>query len=405
MVAASPLPDLCAKCAHFCRPGGRCVPAGRGGARLWAVVGAVVIVGAGRCGASAAETLRGAGFDGRVVLVGDEAEPPYERPPLSKAFLAGAQDAADLSVHPRSWYADSGVELRTAVAVTGLDCRSRLALLSDGSQVGFDRLLPATGGRPRLLPGSSSLQRVRYLRTLADATSLRSSLTAASHVVVVGAGFIGAEVAASARSLGVSVTLLEMLEVPLARVLGSEVGAAYADLHRAHGVRLLTGEGLASVQECDDGAVRVRTTRDRDLECDLVVVGVGIEPRDELAAAAGLTVSNGVLVDEYCRTSVPFVYAAGDVANHFHPLSGTHIRVEHYDIPAVPEIIGVHHISSGGQLRHSHRPKRPRRWPWRCRVRGGNPVDRHGDQDPCLSSDSGGYRILRGTWEQPRPGA
>lgn len=293
------------------------------------MAGTVVVVGAGRCGASAAETLRASGFDGRVVLIGDEDDPPYERPPLSKEYLRGKQDPAGLLVHPREWYAEAGIDLRTGVAVEALDCAARTVVLSDGDRLGYDRLLLATGGRPRTLPGDHT--RVRYLRVRADADRLRDELTAARHVVVVGAGFIGAEAAASARALGTEVTMLEALDVPLARVIGEQIGAVYADVHRAHGVRLLTGEGLAAIDESPDGAVRVRTTRSREIDCDLVLAGVGITPRAELAETAGIGVGNGVLVDEFCRTSAPGVYAAGDVANHFHRLCGAHIRVEHYD--------------------------------------------------------------------------
>lgn len=293
------------------------------------VTGSVVIVGAGRCGASAAETLRDVGFDGAIVLVGEENLPPYQRPPLSKEYLQGKQVRSDLLVRPAHWYTDVGVDLRTGVTVTSVDCAARTVRLSDGETLRFDRLLLATGGRPRVLSGKH--QRVRYLRTLTDADRLRGDLVAASHLVVVGAGFIGAETAASARALGAEVTMVEVLDVPLARVLGEKIGAVYADLHRAHGVRLLTGEGLASVQESPDGTVRVHTTRGRTIDCDLVVAGVGITPRTELAAAAGIAVDNGVLVDEFCRTSAPGVYAAGDVANHRHPLSDDRIRVEHDD--------------------------------------------------------------------------
>lgn len=289
----------------------------------------VVIVGAGRCGASAAETLSYAGFGGRVVLIGEEDEPPYERPPLSKEYLRGEQDPDSLLVRPRQWYAEVGIDLRTGVTVTSLDCGSRTVVLSGGERLGYSRLLLATGGRPRTLPGEHEM--VRYLRTLADADRLRSELASCEHIVIVGAGFIGAETAASARALGVEVTMLEVLDVPLAYALGKEIGALYANIHRTHGVRLLTGEGLASIADSLSGAVRVHTTRGRHIDCDLVVVGVGITPATELAEAAGIAVDNGVLVDEFCRTSAPGVYAAGDVANHFHPLVGRHIRVEHYD--------------------------------------------------------------------------
>ncbi|KWW99961.1 Ferredoxin--NAD(+) reductase [Carbonactinospora thermoautotrophica] len=293
------------------------------------MINTIVIVGAGQCGASAAETLRNEGFDGTLILIGDEDDPPYERPPLSKEYLQGKQDREELLIRSREWYRDAGIELRTGSAATSLDLDAGVVRLSDGDRVSFDRLLLATGGRARTLPGD--YQRVRYLRSLADADRLRTELPAAGHVVIVGAGFIGAELAASARSLGIDVTMLEALEVPMARVLGTEIGAVYADIHRDQGVRLHTGEGLASITESADGTVRVRTTREQVIDCDLVVVGIGITPNSELAQAAGITTDNGIVVDQFCRTSAPHVYAAGDVANHFHPLFGRRLRVEHYD--------------------------------------------------------------------------
>ncbi|MCX9191060.1 hypothetical protein C3Y87_06475 [Carbonactinospora thermoautotrophica] len=293
------------------------------------MINTIVIVGAGQCGASAAETLRNEGFDGALVLIGDEGDPPYERPPLSKEYLQGKQGREELLIRSREWYRDAGIELRTGSAATSLDLDAGVVRLSDGDRVSFDRLLLATGGRARTLPGR--YQRVRYLRSLADADRLRTELPAAGHVVIVGAGFIGAELAASARSLGIDVTMLEALEVPLARVLGTEIGTVYAGIHRDQGVRLRTGEGLESITESADGTVRVRTTREQVIDCDLVVVGIGITPNSELAQAAGITTDNGIVVDQFCRTSAPHVYAAGDVANHFHPLFGRRLRVEHYD--------------------------------------------------------------------------
>jgi 3-phenylpropionate/trans-cinnamate dioxygenase ferredoxin reductase component len=288
-----------------------------------------VIVGASLAGAKAAETLRAEGLAGRVVLVGAEPERPYERPPLSKAYLQGKAERDKAFVHEPSFYADHDIELRVGETVTGLDPGHRELALGSGERLSFDRLLLATGAEPRRLsiPGSG-LEGIHYLRTLADSEALRQRLDAGGRLVVVGAGWIGAEVAASARQLRVDVTAIEPYSVPLERVLGPEVGAIYRDVHRDHGVELLLETGVAAF----DGSTRVervRTEDGREIECDIVVVGIGAQPRTRLAAAGGLAVGNGILVDERLETSVPGIFAAGDVANHLHPLLGR-LRVEHW---------------------------------------------------------------------------
>lgn len=288
-----------------------------------------VVVGAGLCGGTAVHTLRQEGFDGRVVLVGEESDLPYERPPLSKEYMRGEQSLDSLFLQPSSWYEDNGVEPRLGTRATVVDSRNRAVELSDGERVGYDALLLAAGGRPRQLPGEP-LARVHYLRTVSDADGIRSELERGRHLVVVGAGFIGAEVAASARTLGLEVTCLEMLDVPLERALGKEMGQIYAGIHRDHGVDLRTGEGVESIEETD-GGVLVRTTRGAAIEGDVVVVGVGIEPNIELGESAGARIENGIVVDEFCRTTVDGVFAAGDVANHWHPIFERHVRVEHFD--------------------------------------------------------------------------
>jgi 3-phenylpropionate/trans-cinnamate dioxygenase ferredoxin reductase subunit len=288
-----------------------------------------VVVGAGLCGGTAVHTLRQEGFDGRVVLVGEESDLPYERPPLSKEYMRGEQSLDSLFLQPSSWYEDNGVEPRLGTRATVVDSRNRAIELSDGERVGYDALLLAAGGRPRQLPGEP-LARVHYLRTVPDADRIRSELERGRHLVVVGAGFIGAEVAASARTLGLEVTCLEMLDVPLERALGKEMGQIYAGIHRDHGVDLRTGEGVESIEETD-GGVLVRTTRGAAIEGDVVVVGVGIEPNIELGESAGARIENGIVVDEFCRTTVDGVFAAGDVANHWHPIFERHVRVEHFD--------------------------------------------------------------------------
>lgn len=290
----------------------------------------IVIVGASLAGVKAAETLRTRGFAGRVVLIGDEPENPYQRPPLSKHYLSGQADLDDVYLHQPSWYGDQAVEVRTSTPVTAIDPTSHQVVLADGERVDYDQLLIATGASPRRLdiPGAG-LAGVHYLRSLADADRLKTAAAQASAVAVIGAGWIGAEVTASLRHLGLPVTLLGMENVPLERVLGAEVGAVYRDLHTEHGVSLLMGSGIASLH--GSGRVEeIRTTDGRRIPADLVVVGVGATPRTDLGLDAGLTVDNGIVVDEHLRTSVPDIYAAGDVANAWHPLFGTRVRVEHW---------------------------------------------------------------------------
>ena len=291
--------------------------------------GTFVVVGANLTGGAAVGALREGGFDGRLVLIGEEPHLPYERPPLSKEYLRGEQELKDAFLREDGWYTENDVEARLGTRATRVDVAGRAVEVEGGERIPFDALLLATGARPRRLPGPES-DRVHYLRTIEDADRIRDRLSGAGHLVVVGAGFIGAEVAASARVLGRDVTVLEFAPVPLARALGEEMGKVYGAIHRDRGVTLHTGEGVESIEETDSGGVLVRTTASREVEGDLVVVGVGIEPRTELAQDAGLEVNNGVVVDAACRTSAEGVFAAGDVANHDHPLFGP-IRVEHYD--------------------------------------------------------------------------
>jgi 3-phenylpropionate/trans-cinnamate dioxygenase ferredoxin reductase subunit len=289
-----------------------------------------VIVGASLAGAKAAETLRAEGFDGRLLLVGAEEERPYERPPLSKDYLRGELEREKVYVHPEGFYADHDIELRFGRTAVSLNTADRELALDDGERLRYDRLLLATGAEPRSLsiPGAQ-LDGVVYLRSVADCDALRRRLDRGGAVVVIGAGWIGSEVAASARQRGLEVTVVEPLTVPLERVLGGEVGAVYRDVHLDHGVQMLLGTG---VEAFDGGTAveRVRTSDGRALECDFVVVGVGVQPRTGLAAQAGLAVDNGIVVDEHLRTSAPGVFAAGDVANAHHPFYGEPIRVEHW---------------------------------------------------------------------------
>jgi 3-phenylpropionate/trans-cinnamate dioxygenase ferredoxin reductase subunit len=289
-----------------------------------------VIVGASLAGAKAAETLRGEGFEGRVVLVGAETERPYERPPLSKDYLRGEVGREKVYVHDEGFYAGHDIQLRLGTTAVDLNTSRNVLTLDDGDQLSYDRLLLATGSEPRRLaiPGGE-LDGVVYLRSVQDSDALRVRLDRGGAVVVVGAGWIGAEVAASARQRGLDVTVIEPTSVPLERVLGPEVGAIYRDIHTDHGTKMLMGTGVEAF-EGDDAIERVRTSDGRTLECDFAVVGVGVEPRVALAAQAGLDVDNGILVDEQLQTSARGVFAAGDVANAHHPFYGERIRVEHW---------------------------------------------------------------------------
>jgi 3-phenylpropionate/trans-cinnamate dioxygenase ferredoxin reductase component len=289
-----------------------------------------VIVGASLAGAKAAETLRTEGFDGRVVLIGSEDERPYERPPLSKDYARGEVARETVYVHPEGFYAAHDIELRLGRTAVSLDTAARELALDDGERLRYDRLLLSTGAEPRRLaiPGGE-LDGVLYLRSVADCDALRDRLDRGGAVVVIGAGWIGAEVAASARQRGLEVTVIDPLTVPLERVLGTEVGAVYRDIHRDHGVQMLMGTGVEGF-EGGTAVERVCTTDGRKLECDFVVVGVGVQPRTALAAQAGLAVDNGILVDEHLEASAPGVFAAGDAANAYHPFYGERIRVEHW---------------------------------------------------------------------------
>jgi 3-phenylpropionate/trans-cinnamate dioxygenase ferredoxin reductase subunit len=283
----------------------------------------IVIVGAGLAGARAAEALRGKGFDGSVTLVGEEPHRPYERPPLSKEYLAGKADRESAFVHPEAWYAEHDVELRTGTAVTAIDRAAREVVLAGGGRLGYDTLLLTTGASPRTLPGTGA--GVHTLRRVDDSDRLREVLAGGGHLAVVGAGWIGLEVAAAARQAGLRVTVLEALDLPLVRVLGPEIAAVFADLHTAQGVELRLGTPIEGVT-----ANRVRLADGTAVDADAVLVGIGAAPNTALASSAGLAVDNGVLTDGALRTSDPAILAAGDVANAEHPLLGRRIRVEHW---------------------------------------------------------------------------
>ncbi|MCW2705921.1 MAG: FAD-dependent pyridine nucleotide-disulfide oxidoreductase [Blastococcus sp.] len=291
-----------------------------------------VIVGGGLAGAKAAETLRAEGFDGSVVVVAGEEELPYERPPLSKGYLLGTADRESPRVQPPDWYEEQDVDLRTGVRVTRLDPVAHRLTLDTGEEFGYAKLLLATGSSARrlLVPGGE-LDGVRYLRTLPDADRLLADFTGGGRrVVIVGAGWIGLEVAAAARHHGNDVTIVEPQPTPLHAVLGPEMGRVFARLHREHGVELFTDTIVREFRGADGRVESVATDQHAGLAADVVVVGIGATPNIELAAAAGLEVDNGVVTDDGLRTSAPDVFAAGDVASSFHPLYGRYVRVEHW---------------------------------------------------------------------------
>jgi 3-phenylpropionate/trans-cinnamate dioxygenase ferredoxin reductase subunit len=290
----------------------------------------IVIVGASLAGGSAAAALREGGFQGEITLIGAEKHLPYNRPPLSKGYLRGQDRFEDQLVNPAAFYGEQHIALKLGARATAIDPGRRTVTLEGGEALPYDRLLVTTGGRNRTLttPGAD-LPGIFQLRTVDDCDRIRAVAIAGRRAVVVGMGFIGSEVTASLRQRGVEVTAIENHPVPLARVLGSEVGGVLAAIHREKGVDLVVEDTVAAF-EGQDRVEGVRTEKGRALPCDFVVAGIGIVPNVELLAAAGAGVDNGVLVDERCRTSLPDVYAAGDVANHLHPIFGR-LRVEHWN--------------------------------------------------------------------------
>ena len=292
----------------------------------------ITIVGASLAGVRAAESLRRQGFDRPITLIGDEAHAPYDRPPLSKQFLAGEWDADRLALTKPEKLAEFDLDLRLGVRAAGFDLGRRRLTLADGDTLDVDGLLLATGARCRTLPGTEGMGGVFTLRGLDDAEAIRVAFDAGpSRVVVVGAGFIGAEVAATARQRGLEVTLIEALPQPLARVLGDEMGAVCAAVHRDHGVDLRVGVGVDAVDAGADGNVeRVRLSDGSVVEAEVVVVGIGVVPNTEWLEGSGLTIDNGVVCDETCLAA-PGVTAAGDVARWPNRRFDEVMRVEHWD--------------------------------------------------------------------------
>jgi 3-phenylpropionate/trans-cinnamate dioxygenase ferredoxin reductase subunit len=307
-----------------------------------------VIIGAGQAGAQAAQSLRQAGFAGRIVLVGDEPHLPYQRPPLSKAYLQGDLTAERLSLRPAAYFEKESIDIRPGVRALAIDRRAARLSLSDGTSLAYDRLLIATGAPPRRLtcPGAD-LQGVHYLRTIADSDALRPHLSCGGRMAIIGGGYIGLEVAAVARKAGVEVTLLEAMDRVLARVAGRELSSFYEKAHRDAGVelrlnaRVVGFEGRGRIERvllADGGAI----------PCSAVLVGIGAIPATEIAEAAGLAVENGVVVDDRARTGDPAIFAAGDVANFPSPLYGRRMRLE-----SVPNAIEQAKVAGAGMAGHT----------------------------------------------------
>jgi 3-phenylpropionate/trans-cinnamate dioxygenase ferredoxin reductase subunit len=289
-----------------------------------------VIVGASLAGATAAQTLRDHGFAGRIVLIGDETELPYERPALSKGYLLGTDERAKIYVHEESWYAEHAVELLLGRRVTLLDRDAHQVELDTGERIGYAKLLLATGASPRRLRlQGANLEGVHYLRRVEDSDRLRETIRAGGRIVVVGAGWIGLETAAAARESGCDVTVIEPQPTPLIAALGTEMGAFFAGLHLRHGVDLRLSQTVTEFQGADRVA-SVLTDDGSEFAADAVIVGVGAIPNIELAEQTGLSCDNGIVVDEMLCTQDPDVYAVGDVANSYRPFYGGHLRTEHW---------------------------------------------------------------------------
>jgi 3-phenylpropionate/trans-cinnamate dioxygenase ferredoxin reductase subunit len=294
----------------------------------------VVIAGGGLAAQRCCETLRRSGHSGPITVACRESTAPYDRPPLSKEVLAGGMDPGALGLRPAGWHAEHGIELLLGHAAAELRADARELVLADGTTLGYDRVLIATGARPRRLAMLDDAPNVHVLRTIGDASALRDALSPGSRLIVIGGGFIGQEVAATARGLGVDVTLLEAMDAPLVNLLGHELGTWFADLHRRRGVDVRCGVAAVDARRAPDGSVTALVLGDgRAIECDTIVVGVGVEPVDEWLAGSGIG-GGGIECDADGRTALADVYAAGDVARPYDHHLGTHARSEHWEAAA-----------------------------------------------------------------------
>ena len=304
----------------------------------------VVIIGAGHAAGQAAASLRQAKYDGDITIVGDEAHIPYQRPPLSKAYLKGEQTADKVYLRADSFYADRDITMKLSTTATAIDTAAKTVALSTGETLSYDHLLISTGSRPRKLSiEGSDLPGIHYLRTMDDVDGLREGMRPDANLVIVGGGYIGLEVAAVGRELGLNVHVLEMEERILQRVTTPEMSAYYHQLHEGRGVHIHTSTAVTGF--AGDGKVEEVICGDQRFAADLVIVGIGIIANTELAEAAGIHCDNGIVVDEHCRTSDPFVYAAGDCTNHPNPLLERRLRLE-----SVPNAMDQARVSTANML-------------------------------------------------------
>ena len=317
----------------------------------------IVIVGAGQAGGRCAEALRAAGVTAAIVILGEEPWAPYERPPLSKELLAGKIGVEKILVRPEPWYAENNVELRKQARVTGIDRAARRVTLEGGESLPYATLVLATGARVRKLPGLPDLAGIHYIRDIDDCFALKERLVAGHRLAVIGAGFIGLEVAATAKELGCDVTVIEIAPQPMARVTAPELGRHYMALHRSKSVTVLTETGVATVA-AEGGALRLTLTRGDPLVVDSLVVGIGIVPNVELARDAGLAIDNGIVVDEYGRTGDPSIYALGDCAAFLHPSLGRRLRLEAW-LHAQNQAVAVARNIAGANAKYDELP-----WAW-----------------------------------------
>jgi len=348
----------------------------------------VVIVGAGQAGGRAAEALRGAGFPGEILLFGDERHEPYERPRLSKSVLLGEEPASAAALHPRAWYADKGIALRMRSRVEAIAPKSRSVITADGERVEYSKLLLCTGSRVRPLSGApEGLAGVHYLRTFEDSERLAAGLEPGRRLVVIGGGFIGLEVASSARRRGLAVTVVERQGALLDRALPAEIAARVASLHAAHGAALRLGVPVARIH--GNGAVKAVELADgAELPADLVVIGVGIIPNTELAETAGAVSADGLVVDEYCRTTLEDVYAAGDVTNHYNPILERRVRLESWQNAQNQAIAAARNIA-GERRAYAEVP-----WFWSDQL--GTNIQMVGVPDPAMQIVWRGERLAFG---------
>jgi NADPH-dependent 2,4-dienoyl-CoA reductase/sulfur reductase-like enzyme len=348
----------------------------------------VVIVGAGQAGGRAAEALRAAGFAGEVVLLGEERHEPYERPRLSKSVLLNDEPAAATFIHPRDWYAAQGIDLRSRARVEAIAPKSRIVITAAGQRLEYTKLLLCTGSRVRPLTGApDGLAGVHYLRTIEDSQRLAAELQPGRRLVVIGGGFIGLEVASSGLKRGLEVTVVERQATLLDRVLPVAIAGRIASLHEAHGVTLRLGVPVARIQ--GNGSVKsVELADGSQLPADLVVIGIGIIPNTELAETAGAASDDGLVVDEYCRTTLEHVYAAGDVTNHYNPILDRRVRLESWQNAQNQAIAAARNIAGAAQ------PYAEIPWFWSDQL--GTNIQMVGVADPAMDIVWRGDRIAFG---------